>query len=105
MALTGKIYYLLNEGRIISASYDKDELEAFADALANEAVNDAVEESGRDIDDLTPEELAEYALTADGGCYDIESIKVPDNYSPDDTFESESGDEFTFEELEDAYEE
>lgn len=96
-----RIYFIVNEGSIVFASYDADAVEARADGLRDAAIHDEVEESGRDIDDLTPEELMEFGISAgyNGGYYYTASIKEPKDSDIDDTFETDEGDEFTYSEL------
>lgn len=103
MALSGHIYYVVNDGNIVFASTERDAADDYMFEKNNEAAIDEAEESGRDADDLTPEELAEFAFKAgyNGGYHYMDSIKVPRRYDPEDEFESKEGDTFTFSDLED----
>ena len=102
MALSGHIYYVVNDGNIVFASTERDAAEDYMFEKNDEAAIDEAEESGRDADDLTPEELAEFAFKAgyNGGYHYMDSIKIPSRYDSEDEFESKEGDTFTFGDLE-----
>lgn len=104
MTLSGKIYYAVNEGEIVYASTDKGDVEDFIFDKNDAAAIDEAENAGRDADDLTPEELAEFAVAAgfNGGYHYMDSIKIPKGYDSEEEFESKEGDVFTFADLEDV---
>lgn len=84
------IYIVVNEGEIVMATRDEDKALGFAIESTNVAVAEAVEESGRDIEDLTDEELGEFNVKAgfDGGYYAVEEISEED-FEKLDTVETE----------------
>lgn len=95
------IYFVVNEGDVVYASYDKDVAENKAEELRSECLRGVVDESGRDIDDLTPEELIEFQIYngANGGYYYVGSIKEPKPDSTELTFETDEGDEILYSDL------
>lgn len=103
--MKGNVYLLINEGEIIVASNNKEYIEDTKETKSEEAMADTAESWGRDMEDMTQEELAEVSFGAgfDGGYYYVSKIKVPDNYNSDDSFTTEEDDEFTYGEVEDAY--
>lgn len=103
--MKGNIHYVVNEGRLVFATDSEELAEGYADGRSQEDLEDTVDEYGRDMDDLTPEELAEMTFINgfDGGYYYTDTVYVDDEYDLDDTFTSSQGDEFTFSELKDAY--
>lgn len=96
-----RIYFVVNEGSVVFASYDEDAVEDRADELRHDTVQEEVEESGRDIDDLTTEELMEFSISAgaNGGYYYTASVKAPKDSELDSSFETDEGDEITYSEL------
>ena len=74
------VYVVVNEGEVVMATRDKDKALSFALDSSEESVKDYIEDCGRDIDDLTPEELGMYTVGAgaDGGCFTVESIRDKD---------------------------
>lgn len=93
-----RIYFVVNEGDVVYASYDKDVAKNKAEELCSKCLRDVVDESGRDIDDLTPEELIEFQIYsgANGGYYYVGSIKEPKPDSMELTFETDEGDEIPY---------
>ena len=102
MTLSGKVYFVVNEGSLVYASTDKDDAECYMENKNYDAAVDEAEESGRDVDDLTPEELAEYAFASgyNGGYHYMDTIKIPKHYDGEEEFETCEGDTFTYYELE-----
>lgn len=106
MKLSGKtVYFVVNEGEIVDASFDREEMESRALDLNIDGTNDEIEESGRDVDDLTDDERGEFAFINgfNGGYHFVSYVKVPEDISEDDTFETDEGDEFTYNELIEAF--
>lgn len=102
-----KIYFVVNEGAVVYASYSRGAAEDKAEELRSECLRNIIEESGRDIDDLTPEELMEFQVYsgANGGYYYVGSVKEPEPASTDLTFETEEGDEIFYSDLLDCLDE
>ncbi len=104
--MKGTVHLVVNEGFIVYATDSAQVAECKAASLSEEATNDAINESGRDADDLTPEEVAEFSFSSgfDGGYYYTDSVEVPEDYDPDDEFEMADGTYATFAEVEAVYE-
>lgn len=105
--MKGRVYFVVNEGSVVYASNSKDAAEGMAMNAADNDLENKVKESGRDIDDLTEDELAEFGFASgyDGGYYYVDSIEVAEEYDPWETFETCEGDEISYGDIEDAYEE
>lgn len=96
-----RIYFVVNEGDVVYASYDEAAAESKAEELRSLCLKNIIEESGRDIDDLTPEELMEFQIYsgANGGYYYVGSVKEPKPDSTELTFETDEGDEILYSDL------
>lgn len=105
--MKGRVYFVVNEGSVVYASNSKDAAEGMAMNAADNDLEDKVKESGRDIDDLTEDELAEFGFASgyDGGYYYVDSVNVPEEYDSYDEIETCEGDIVTYNDIESAYEE
>ena len=104
--MKGKVYYVVNNGNIVYSSADRDNADGVADYLTEEALRSTVEESGRSIDDLTDDELGEFAVMsgAEGGSYQVKSVEVPEEYNENDEFTTDEDDTYTYKDLLNTYE-
>lgn len=92
----GQNYILvINEGEIVGV-FTEDNMEDAQDlaySINDSNTLDAIEESGRDADDLTVEEYGEFAIMGgyEGGYAYVESVTFPnpDDFCPDDVELSE----------------
>lgn len=96
------VYFVVNEGEVVYASLSQEKAEAYALEQTQNDLEDTVEESGRDIEDLTIEELDELRIQSgfDGGYYYTGSVEYDDESNEDETFETEEGDVIYFSDLE-----
>lgn len=92
-----KVFIVVNEGSIVFASKSEDAAEGFREDAIIRDRNAEIEESGRDIDDLTPEELAEFEYISgyNGGCYTSECINIKDADDDDTEYVTSDCDTFT----------
>ncbi len=95
-----KYYFLTdaNTGDIILSSSDKKVIEAERYNRINKDINEYAEEEELDIDDMTPDEVSELALSANAD-YEIDKVEIPNDYDENETFTTDSGDEYTFNEV------
>lgn len=105
--MKGKVHFVVNEGNVVYATNNQKAAEYRALNSHSDAINDKVNECGRDIDDLTDEEFAEFSFAAgyDGGYYYVDSVNVPEEYDSYDEIETCEGDIVTYNDIESAYEE
>ena len=101
-----RIYLLVNSGDIEYASYEREQVEAYRDEKIDDEINEAAEECGRDIDDMTYEEIGEMAIMAayEGEIFTAmidDSENVPDDDEMVTVFSLEGGDseEFSISEI------
>lgn len=97
-------YFLcFNEGELVFASTNEDSVIEYKDNCSHTALVDACEECGRDIDDLTPEELQEISFMAgyDGGYYYMDSVDIDSINDVDESTEflSKEDDIYTINDL------
>lgn len=99
-----RIYYVVNEGNVVYASYSEVAAENKAEDLRLECLKHIVEEAGRDIDDLTPGELIEFEIYsgANGGYHYVGSIKEPKPDSTELVFRTDEGDDILYDDLMDC---
>lgn len=97
------VYFVVNEGEVVYASLSQEKAEAYALEQSQSDLEETVEESGRDIEDLTIEELDELRFQSgfDGGYYYTGSVEY-DESNEDETFETEEGDVIYFDDLEEC---
>jgi len=88
------VYLVVNESRLVFASYDEDTAESKCQQLLDSAISDEIEESGRDEEDLTDDEYAEFAYSNayNGGYYYCEGVSFD---KKDEIVTTSKGDEFT----------
>lgn len=95
------VYYVVNEGEVKFASYDKDEANNFADKNNDEDTNEVLENWGYgDEDDISEKRMAEAAFQAgfDGGIYEVFKIDLS-KFSEDDTITLDDGTEIDVSEI------
>ena len=98
------VYFVVNEGEVVYASLSQEKAEAYALEQSQSDLEETVEESGRDIEDLTIEELDELRFQSgfDGGYYYTGSVEYDDESNENETFETEEGDVIYFDDLEEC---
>ena len=99
-----KLYIVVNEGDVVFVTVDEEEAVDTRDRLIAEHIADEVENAGRDIDDLTEEEYAEFAFSAgfNGGHHYTAEVKVSrDDLGAEIT--TDEGDTITVEDIYAAY--
>ena len=94
-----EVYYAVCDGEVVKASMFKDDVEEFAENSNQNALDDVISRSGRDIEDLTVEEIAEMGIQAsfESGivytdCIDIEDDKINNGDFEDEEIETCNGD-------------
>lgn len=104
--MKGTVYAVILNGDLKYATNIEEVAQGYAENENSKAVNEAIEEAGRDIDDLTPEEISEFEIMAGfDGLYEVEAIEVPEGFDPDESVELPSGETFTFGDIAEVYEE
>ena len=104
--MKGNIYIVTLEGEIKYASNLETVASGYAENANGNALLDAINEAGRDIEDLTPEEISEFEIVAGfDGLYEVKSVNIPEGFDPDETFELDNGDSFTYGDVAEVYEE
>lgn len=89
------VYYVVNEGEVKFASYDRDEAISFANEKNDEDINDVLEDWGYDDeDDISEKRMNEAAFQAgyDGSVYEVHKIDLS-KHSEDDTIKLDDGTE------------
>lgn len=101
-----KVFIVVNEGEIVFASKDSELAQGYCDDANMQGTEEEVEESGRDIEDLTDSELAEFSFMSgyNGGYHYCEEIVLDDNADDDSVYTTSEGDEFTKSEILEAIE-
>lgn len=71
-----RIYVVVNDGNVEYATHSLSEAQDVCYNKTNQDVNDTVEECGRDVDDLTDEEMAEMAFLSgfNGGYHYVSKV-------------------------------
>ena len=86
-----EIFYAVCDGEVVKASRFKEDVEEFAENSNQSTLDDVIERSGRDVDDLTVEELAGMGVQAsfEGGIVYTDSIDIDDEKIDNEEFEEE----------------
>ena len=107
--MKSQVYVVINEGEAVFATNNEEVADAYAENAIDNCVYDTVEECGRDIDDLTPEELEEMSFMSgfDGGYYEVQSFEldIENRDNNPDTVELDDGTELDVDDIFDVYEE
>lgn len=116
MKYAGETYYILvNEGEIVGVFADEDEAQGKANYINESNVESEVREAGYDPEELTDDEMGEFAFSAgyNSGYAYCEAVEVPEEHgdfdeddeyyeedvTEDSTFYTSKGDEFTYGDL------
>lgn len=116
MKYAGETYYILvNEGEIVDVFADEDEAQGRANYINESNVESEVREAGYDPEELTDDEMGEFAFSAgyNGGYAYCEAVTIPEepedtdeddedyeeHETEDSTFYTSEGDEFTYEDV------
>lgn len=99
-----KLFIVVNEGDVVFASTDPEEADGVKERLINEGIEEEIEDSGRDIDDLTDEEYAEFAFSNgfNGGHHYTAEVEVSRD-DLDKEITTDEGDTLTVEDIYAAY--
>jgi hypothetical protein len=91
-----KKYIVVNSGEVVFVSDSEEEAEAYAEAKTDEAIDNAAEEMGVDLDNIDQAWRAQFQAGYDGGTYDVGEIDT-DDFNEDDEMDVElsSGEEVT----------
>lgn len=113
MKYAGETYYILvNEGTIVDVFADEDEAQGRANYINESNVESEVREAGYDPEELTDDEMGEFAFSAgyNSGYAYCEEVTIPEEpedldeddedyeepETEDSTFYTSEGDEFTY---------
>ena len=103
MVLEGLVFFVVNEGEIVYATYDEQSARNYAYQRTQSDMEDTAEDMDLDIDTLDDDRLAEVAFMSgfDGGYYYVDSVDLPENENNilSFTFETEKGDNFEYNDL------
>lgn len=104
--MKGTVYFVINEGEVVYASNSNIAVENYAENKEADAIEDEARDRDIDMDDLDDDDIAELGFMAgyNGGCYTTDSVKIPDEYDLDDSFDDLEGCTHTFGDLEEVYE-
>lgn len=88
------VYIVVNEGNILYATKELDEAKGFCNDKIDEGVLEAAEECGRDLDDMTDEEIGEMSFMSgfNGGYHYVSKAEINDDMDDSETVTAEGVD-------------